>query len=86
MARTRSRRVAKTSANRACRWRATSSSVYGAKSAGTSIVCVPLQTGGRVLGVISLMNCAQESFDEHEMLFLHALCGYAAIAVDYKRS
>ncbi len=51
-----------------------------------SIVCVPLQTGGRVLGVISLINCAKESFGEHEMLFLHALCDYAAIAVDYKRS
>ena len=51
-----------------------------------SIVCVPLQTGRRVLGVISLINCAKESFGEHEMLFLHALCDYAAIAVDYKRS
>jgi len=51
-----------------------------------SIVCVPLQTGRRVLGVISLFNCAKESFGEHELLFLHALCDYAAIAVDYKRS
>ncbi len=51
-----------------------------------SIVCVPLQAKHRVLGVIQLIYCAMESFGEHEMLFLHALCGYAAIAIDYKLS
>ena len=51
-----------------------------------SIICVPLQTNRRVLGVIHLINCPLESFSEQEMFFLHALCDYAAIAIDYKRS
>jgi GAF domain-containing protein len=50
-----------------------------------SIICVPLQTQNRVLGVIQLINCAMESFGEQEMFFLHALCDYAAIAIDYRR-
>jgi GAF domain-containing protein len=49
-----------------------------------SIICVPLYAGKRVLGVIQLINCAEESFTEREMFFLHAICDYAAIAVDYK--
>src|SRR5436305_15064566 len=45
-----------------------------------SIICVPLQSKHRVLGVIQLINCAMESFGEQEMFFLHGLCDYAAIA------
>ncbi len=51
-----------------------------------SIICVPLQSKHRVLGVIQLINCAMESFGEQEMFFLHALCDYAAIAIDNSRS
>lgn len=51
-----------------------------------SIICVPLQSKHRVLGVIQLLNCAMESFGEQEMFFLHALCDYAAIAIDNARA
>jgi len=51
-----------------------------------SIICVPLQSKHRVLGVIQLINCAMESFGEQEMFFLHALCDYAAIAIDNARA
>ncbi|HKW77086.1 MAG TPA: sensor domain-containing diguanylate cyclase [Terriglobales bacterium] len=51
-----------------------------------SIICVPLQSKHRVLGVIQLLNCALESFGEQEMFFLHALCDYAAIAIDNARA
>ena len=34
-----------------------------------SIICVPLQSKHRVLGVIQLINCAMESFGEQEMFF-----------------
>ena len=50
-----------------------------------SIFCLPLRTRHRVLGVIQLINCAEESLGEQEMYFLHALCDYAAIAIDYRR-
>jgi GAF domain-containing protein len=49
-----------------------------------SIICVPLHARKRVLGVIQLINSAEESFNEQEMFFLHAICDYAAIAIDYK--
>src|SRR5436190_6006957 len=51
-----------------------------------SIICVPLQSKHRVLGVIQLINCAMESFGQSEMFFLHALCDYAAIAIDNARA
>src|SRR5260370_17033796 len=51
-----------------------------------SIICVPLQSKHRVLGVIQLINCAMESFGDQEMFFLHALCDYAAIAIDNPRA
>src|SRR6516165_935256 len=51
-----------------------------------SIICVPLQSKHRVVGVIQLINCAMESFGEQEMFFLHALCDYAAIAIDNARA
>jgi len=47
-----------------------------------SIICVPLKSKHRVLGVIQLINCSLDSFGEGEMFFLHALCDYAAIAID----
>src|SRR5689334_23861334 len=51
-----------------------------------SIICMPLKSRHRVLGVIQLINCAMESFGEQEMFFLHALCDYAAIAIDNARA
>lgn len=56
-----------------------------AKWGTKSIICVPLQTGHRILGVIQLINTDVESFGENEMIFLHALCDYSAIAIAYKR-
>lgn len=50
-----------------------------------SIICVPLQAQKRVLGVIQLINSAMEGFGEQEMFFLHSLCDYAAIAIDYRQ-
>jgi len=51
-----------------------------------SIICVPLRARHRVLGVIQLINCAMETFGDNEMFFLHALCDYAAIAIDNARA
>src|SRR5512142_2708120 len=51
-----------------------------------SIICVPLKSKKRVLGVIQLINCSVETFVEKEMFFLHALCDYAAIAIDNARA
>src|SRR6201997_3731853 len=50
-----------------------------------SIVCVPLRSRHRVLGVIQLINCAMD-FNDNEMFFLHSLCDYAAIAIDNARA
>jgi diguanylate cyclase (GGDEF)-like protein len=51
-----------------------------------SIICVPLRSRRRVLGVIQLINCSTEAFGENEMFFLSALCDYAAIAIENARA
>jgi diguanylate cyclase (GGDEF)-like protein len=51
-----------------------------------SIVCIPLKSKHRVLGVIQLINVHSGEFSESEMFFLHALCDYAAIAIDNARA
>src|SRR5246500_6021243 len=51
-----------------------------------SIICVPLKSKHRVLGVIQLINCAMESFSDQEMFFLHSLCDYASIAIENARA
>jgi diguanylate cyclase (GGDEF)-like protein len=51
-----------------------------------SMICVPLKSKHRVLAVIQLINSPLESFGENEMFFLHALCDYAAIAIDNARA
>jgi len=50
-----------------------------------SIICVPLRSKHRVLGVIQLVNANVEMSDQ-EMFFLQALCDYAAIAIENSRS
>ena len=51
-----------------------------------SIICLPLKSRQRVLGVIQLINCPMESMGESELFFLQALSDYAAIAIDNARS
>jgi diguanylate cyclase (GGDEF)-like protein len=47
-----------------------------------SVVCVPLRSRLRVLGVIQLVNVDMAQFSEPEIFFLQALCDYAAIAIE----
>jgi diguanylate cyclase (GGDEF)-like protein len=51
-----------------------------------SMICVPLRSKNRTLAVIQLINSPIESFGDDEMFFLHALCDYAAIAIDNARA
>jgi diguanylate cyclase (GGDEF)-like protein len=50
-----------------------------------SVICVPLRSKHRVLGVIQLVN-ASVGLNEQEMFFLQALCDYAAIAIENARA
>src|SRR5438132_10666316 len=47
-----------------------------------SIICVPLNSKHRVLGVIQLVNVDMKGFGDQEIFFLQALCDYAAIAIE----
>jgi diguanylate cyclase (GGDEF)-like protein len=51
-----------------------------------SIICVPLKSKLRVLGVIQLVNVEMKNFSHEEEFFLQALCDYAAIAIENARS
>jgi len=51
-----------------------------------SIVCFPLRSRLRVLGVIQLVNVDMEHFGEPEIFFLQSLCDYAAIAIENARA
>jgi diguanylate cyclase (GGDEF)-like protein len=51
-----------------------------------SIICIPLRSKHRVLGVIQLVNVNMDGFTEQEMFFLQSLCDYAAIAIENARS
>jgi diguanylate cyclase (GGDEF)-like protein len=51
-----------------------------------SIICVPLRSRLRVLGVIQLVNVDMNHFGEQESFFLQALCDYAAIAIENARA
>jgi diguanylate cyclase (GGDEF)-like protein len=51
-----------------------------------SIICIPLRSKHRVLGVIQLINCPVENFSENDIMLLQALCDYAAIAIDNARA
>jgi diguanylate cyclase (GGDEF)-like protein len=50
-----------------------------------SIICVPLRSKLRVLGVIQLVNVDMSQFKEQELFFLQSLCDYAAIAIENAR-
>jgi diguanylate cyclase (GGDEF)-like protein len=47
-----------------------------------SVICVPLRSKLRVLGVIQLVNVDMTRFTDAELFFLQALCDYAAIAIE----
>jgi diguanylate cyclase (GGDEF)-like protein len=51
-----------------------------------SIVCFPVQSRLRVLGVIQLVNVDMEHFGDQEIFFLQSLCDYAAIAIENARA
>ncbi len=50
-----------------------------------SVICVPLRSKLRVLGVIQLINVDMEQFKDAELFFLQSLCDYAAIAIENAR-
>jgi diguanylate cyclase (GGDEF)-like protein len=50
-----------------------------------SVICVPLRSKLRVLGVIQLVNVDMDRFREPELFFLQALCDYAAISIENAR-
>ncbi len=51
-----------------------------------SIICLPLRVRNHTYGVLQLVNCHPESMHNHEIFFLHALCDYAAIAIQNARA
>ncbi|MGD0515613.1 MAG: sensor domain-containing diguanylate cyclase [Terriglobales bacterium] len=51
-----------------------------------SIVCFPVQSRLRVLGVIQLVNVDMAHFGDQEIFFLQSLCDYAAIAIENARA
>ena len=51
-----------------------------------SIICVPLRSKHRVLGVIQLVNVNMQGFSDQELFFLQSLCDYAAIAIENARA
>ncbi len=51
-----------------------------------SIICIPLCSKHRVLGVIQLINVDMKNFGNQDMLALQALADYAAIAIDNARA
>jgi diguanylate cyclase (GGDEF)-like protein len=51
-----------------------------------SILCVPLSSKEKVLGVIQLINVDMSSFGSDQFMLLRALADYAAIAIDNARA
>ena len=51
-----------------------------------SIICIPVRSKHRVLGVIQLVNVDMDGFGDAELYFLQSLCDYAAIAIENAKS
>ncbi len=51
-----------------------------------SILCVPLASKSRILGVIQLINVGMTNFGNDQFMLLQALADYAAIAIDNARA
>src|SRR5450432_3207647 len=51
-----------------------------------SVICVPLRSKLRVLGVIQLVNVDLSQFTDTELFFLQSLCDFAAIAIENARA
>jgi diguanylate cyclase (GGDEF)-like protein len=51
-----------------------------------SILCVPLASKNRILGVIQLINVETGGFGTNELMLLQAMADYAAIAIDNARA
>lgn len=51
-----------------------------------SIICLPVRARNHTYGVLQLVNCHPEAMHNHEIFFLHALCDYAAIAIQNARA
>ncbi len=47
-----------------------------------SIICMPLRSKHRVLGVIQLVNANVQGLSEQELFFLQSLCDFAAISIE----
>jgi len=52
---------------------------------GCSLVCLPVRTGGKLLGIIQLVNIDMQVYARNEML-LQTLADYAAIAIENARA
>ena len=59
--------------------------IPGARPAET-VVCLPLRSRSKTYGVIQLVNCHIDAMRPQEIFFLHALCDYAAIAIQNSRA
>lgn len=59
--------------------------ITGSKPPET-VVCLPLRSRAKTYGVIQLVNCRLDAMRNHEIFFLHALCDYAAIAIQNARA
>jgi diguanylate cyclase (GGDEF)-like protein len=51
-----------------------------------SIICIPLKSRHRVLGVIQLINVDMTNFGDNQTFFIQTICDYAAIAIDNARA
>ncbi len=51
----------------------------------SSVVCMPVRTGGKILGIIQVMNIDLETYNRNEIL-LRTLADYAAIAIENARA
>src|SRR5271166_5581352 len=52
---------------------------------GCSVVCMPVRTGGKMLGIIQMLNVDMQVYSRNEIL-LQTLADYAAIAVENARA